>query len=282
MGILDLFKPDVRKSESQKNVPGLLKALRYKSDVTVREDAIRALVPILDKNPDASATEALIEALQDSSEYVREQAAEILKNFPSERVVDALIQSLNHLTYGTSNTAIKSLSIIGNSKAIRHLLFLLQRNTHYDVPVGIALRRFNHIDSFYNYLLLLSRLRYNQVKKDQYTFLTSDHDHRECLQKISPSLYIQVLNSDNDAVLIEGLNHMVYGPHADLGVIRRVIQILNDHRSKDVQFAAKDALYHVKSSEGLKEIATCEDNALNVWANNELQKIAASEAEEKV
>ena len=96
MALFGLFKPDVHKLEEKRDVRGLLKTLRYKSDEFIREKAAWALVTVLSENPDRTATEPLIAALQDSNVCVRRRAAIALRDFPSDRVVDVLIQALGN------------------------------------------------------------------------------------------------------------------------------------------------------------------------------------------
>jgi hypothetical protein len=91
MGIFDkLFKPNVEKLKKERNVNGLIKALRHK-DSLIRLRAAEALGSIRDKK----AVEPLIQALlNDEDPWVRRKAALALENIPDKRAVEPLIQAL--------------------------------------------------------------------------------------------------------------------------------------------------------------------------------------------
>lgn len=89
MGMFDR-KPNVEKLEARRDVEGLMKALRYDKNWSVREEATSALGDIAD----ARAIEPLIKALEDEDRDVREEAAEALIKIGDERAVDPLIQYL--------------------------------------------------------------------------------------------------------------------------------------------------------------------------------------------
>ncbi|MCZ7550918.1 MAG: HEAT repeat domain-containing protein [Anaerolineales bacterium] len=87
----DLFKPNVEKLKATHDVKGLIKALDYKKDASIREDAIEALVAILGYDDireevanalvkiGAPATEPLVTALQDGNVNVRNAAISVLE-----------------------------------------------------------------------------------------------------------------------------------------------------------------------------------------------------------
>ncbi len=91
------FKPDINDLQENKDVKGLIRALKHE-DFLVRKDAARALVKVGDE----SAVEALIEALKHENwedDYtvliaVRESAADALGEIGDRRAVNPLIQSL--------------------------------------------------------------------------------------------------------------------------------------------------------------------------------------------
>lgn len=66
--------PDVRKLETKRNIHGLIKALRYRKDGSIRKRAASALGEL----KDAKAVEALCAALKDAQDDVRWYAAEAL------------------------------------------------------------------------------------------------------------------------------------------------------------------------------------------------------------
>ena len=94
MGIFDLFKPNVEKMKAEKDVEGLIKALKHK-DGSVRLKAVHALRELKDKR----AVEPLIEALRDygSIEYsgsIRFLAASALGELKDRRAIEPLVQTL--------------------------------------------------------------------------------------------------------------------------------------------------------------------------------------------
>jgi HEAT repeat protein len=90
MSIFDaLFKPNVEKMEKEKNIIGLIKALKYRNaDISV--EAAYALGKIGDK----SAVESLIEALGRDDNFVRNAAAVALGKIGDYRAVEPLKELL--------------------------------------------------------------------------------------------------------------------------------------------------------------------------------------------
>lgn len=74
---MSLFKPNVAKLKRKRNVKGLIKALRYKKDWSVRADAARALFHMREKR----AIQPLIAALGDEDSHVRGSASLTLGNW---------------------------------------------------------------------------------------------------------------------------------------------------------------------------------------------------------
>jgi len=86
MGIFGLFKPSVDKMKANRDVEGLIKALKHK-DWHVRADAARALGEIKDKR----AGEALIEALRDKASLIPYNAAYALGEIRDERAIEPIV-----------------------------------------------------------------------------------------------------------------------------------------------------------------------------------------------
>ena len=81
MGIFDkLFKPNVEKMEANKDVKGLIKALRHE-EWDIRRAAIYALGEI----GDAQAVEGLMQALKHEDVGLRMHAAEALEKIKSKK-----------------------------------------------------------------------------------------------------------------------------------------------------------------------------------------------------
>ena len=90
MGIFGLSKPDVEKMKAKKDVKGLIKALKYKKESSVRCAAAEALGKI----GYAGAVESLVQVLNDEERDVRSEAAKALGKIKEERAVEPLIQAL--------------------------------------------------------------------------------------------------------------------------------------------------------------------------------------------
>jgi HEAT repeat protein len=91
--MFDFLKPDVNRLSQKKDVKGLLKALGYKKEPSIRAQAASALGSL----KDTAALEPLLEALKDSSMDVRAAAAEALGNMGDERIaVPLLLVIKNH------------------------------------------------------------------------------------------------------------------------------------------------------------------------------------------
>jgi len=103
------FKPDVKKVEKEKDVEGLIEALRYEDNYYVRIAAAKALGEIGDKR----AVEPLIGALKDEAAYVEIEAAIALGKIGDIRAADHLVSALKS-RYGTLQLeAAKSLGKMG-------------------------------------------------------------------------------------------------------------------------------------------------------------------------
>ena len=85
-----LFKPDPDRLLTKRDVGGLLKAVQYKQDPTVRAKAAAALGAL--GGPEA--IDALIEALADEAPEVRASAAGGLSETGDAKAVEALIKAL--------------------------------------------------------------------------------------------------------------------------------------------------------------------------------------------
>ena len=141
--------PNVRKLEANKDLRGLIKALRYKKDEDVRVNAARALGQIggaravrpltkaladnessvrreatkaLGQIGDPQAVEALAGALEDGDSWVRREAAEALGKIGDPRAVEALAAALDDSDSQVRVWAASSLKQIGDQRAAEALL----------------------------------------------------------------------------------------------------------------------------------------------------------------
>jgi HEAT repeat protein len=108
--------PDVARLESQRNVKGLIKALRYRKDSGVRRTAALALGRI----GDTRAVRPLIAALKDG-----DTAATALSEI-GKPAVEALIAALNDKRREVRYLAVLTLGKIGDSRAVEALIATLK------------------------------------------------------------------------------------------------------------------------------------------------------------
>jgi HEAT repeat protein len=126
-------KPDVEKMEKKKDVKGLIKALGYEKDSSVRKSATYALGKI----GDARAVEPLTKALNDADSDVRRDAAKALGKIGDRRAVELLTRALNDSReYVRMNVAI-ALGKIGDVRAVEPLTKALN-DSNSEVRSGAA------------------------------------------------------------------------------------------------------------------------------------------------
>lgn len=298
---MGLFKLDVDKLESNRDIPGLLKALQYKKDERVREDAAEALGRLLRDSADSAATEPLIAALEDSSASVQERAARALRYLPSDRVVDALIQALG--VFGEHHaTVIESLGAIGNRKAVDALLQELrgavqvhseQRarlSSSFDLhipfalQVGRALCKFQDARAIAAYLELVATLWEDETLYFQRQQFVDDLEDRG-LDRIEPEVFAEVLRDSNPVVLLQCLTHLgnrspTSGVLSSVAVLRSVLQLL-DHPQEEVRGAARGLANCFQSEECLREMALSADPRVRADAEAKLELLATLAAEDE-
>lgn len=100
--MMSLFgPPNIDKMKAKRDVQGLIKALSYEKDVSVRLGAAKALGEF----GDSRAVEPLIVVLRDSDVYVRKNVVEALGRLGDSRAVKPLITALkdSDRDYGCSN-----------------------------------------------------------------------------------------------------------------------------------------------------------------------------------
>src|SRR4030043_126453 len=96
---MGFFGPNIKKMKANKDVEGLIEALKDK-DESVRRLAAEALGEI----GDARAVEPLIQALKDKDTWLRWCSAEALGEIGDARAVAPLIQALKEQRLGGSRT----------------------------------------------------------------------------------------------------------------------------------------------------------------------------------
>ncbi len=163
-GDMVLTEVDVERMRKERDVEGLINALKYKWKMTVRFDAadalgqigdLRAVEPLiyalkdedrivkeavaraLGELKDLKAVEPLIQTLEDEYSRVRGAAAWALGELDDVRAVEPLIKVLKDENWGVRLDAARALVKIGDERAIEPLAQLLEDN--YDITVQEAL-----------------------------------------------------------------------------------------------------------------------------------------------
>jgi hypothetical protein len=118
--------PDIIKLEEKGNVKGLVKALNYPKDNSIRAAAAIVLGDIGDN----TATPSLQTALNDEDFYVRIAAAQALGQIGDTRAASALIDALNDPDNRMRKAALEAIGELGTAEGIPSLVALLgdQRN----------------------------------------------------------------------------------------------------------------------------------------------------------
>ena len=110
--------PNIEKMKARKDVNGLIKALHYRRDSTVRGASARALGSI----GDARAVGPLITVLNDSWPDVRGAAAEVLGTIGDPRAVDPLVAALGDSDAAVRRASAEALGTIGDPRAVEPLV----------------------------------------------------------------------------------------------------------------------------------------------------------------
>ena len=113
--------PNVEKMEAKRDVQGLIKALDYQKDASVRDAAAKAL----GKLKDARAVVPLIAALEDESTGVRREAAEALGKSGDARAVEPLIVALRDKVTDVRRDAAEALGELKDARAVEPLVAAL-------------------------------------------------------------------------------------------------------------------------------------------------------------
>jgi len=114
--------PNVRNLTAKRDVKGLIKALTYRGDLSVRRDAAHALGELGDER----AVEPLLARLKDSVWMVRAAAAWALGELGDARAVEPLIVALQDPEGWVRGMAASALGEIGDTRAIEPLLASLE------------------------------------------------------------------------------------------------------------------------------------------------------------
>lgn len=101
--------PNVEKLKAKRDVPGLIKALDYQPDGSVRKAAAEALGEI----GDPGAFEPLVIALKKNDRFVRQSTARALGKIGDARAVEPLIAAFRDTRGGSCEAAIDALVEIG-------------------------------------------------------------------------------------------------------------------------------------------------------------------------
>jgi len=141
--------PNIEKLKVKGNIKGLIKALGYKKDATIRREAANALGQISareaeealitafvwDKDEDVckAAAHALkkigvhpVDLFLHEETLIRSNIAEALGRIRDKNAVEPLIASLEDEYWGTRESAAKALGDIGNNRAVEPLIKALK------------------------------------------------------------------------------------------------------------------------------------------------------------
>ncbi len=120
-----LFKPNIETLKKNRDIDGLIKALRYyQKDYKVRMSAVYALEEI----GDIRAFEPLVDTLKDSNEEVRRRVMYALARIGGTRAVEPLAAALDDSDGIVRRFAIQALAEIGNTRAVELLIMKLENH----------------------------------------------------------------------------------------------------------------------------------------------------------
>jgi len=127
VGIFDFFKPNVEKLEKQSNIPGLVKALRYKKDPEIRKQAGE----VLRKIGDEKAIDGLIYSIENEVDTdIKIISISALENIPAKKAVPPLINCLTSRNYNIRKSALGALKKNADGSAAGLLLESLRTKTY--------------------------------------------------------------------------------------------------------------------------------------------------------
>lgn len=244
MNEFKLSKKDVKKMKSEKDIKGLINALRYK-DSEIRAQAALSLVKIGNKR----AVAPLIKVLKDDDLSVRENAAWALGEIGDKRAVEPLI---NALKYGEGDydeaffyiNVVDSLGEIGDKRAIKQLIQVLEN--------GISGVRHGLVEVSERAAYVLGKMGDKRAVKPLIrTLLKDDRDDPPLKEYAAWALgwigdkravksLIQMLEDEYSIVRISAANSL--GEIGDKRAIKPLLRVHKDDENKDVKNAVEEAL----------------------------------------
>ena len=244
--------PNVEKLAAKHKVEGLIKALTYKKDQTIRKEAAQALGQI----GDAQATKPLIAILRDENESVRVEAIKALGQIGDPQAVEALIARLKYDSSYVSVAAADALVKIGapavkllihaidphNKKAAEALgringaqavesLIALLKEQYVSINVAVALVKIGA--PAVNSLIVALEDDSNHNRTDTAYALGQIGDAR------ATKPLIAILKDEDESVRVEAIKAL--GQIGDPQAVEALIALLGDESSR-VSVAAIDAL----------------------------------------
>jgi len=118
---MGLFEPDIEKMKEERDVEGLIKALRDAKDARARSAAAEALAQV----GDGRAIEPLAAALKDKDASVRRQVAEALGKIGGAGAIKPLIAALKDPDHRARQNAVQAFGAIGDARAVKPLIAAL-------------------------------------------------------------------------------------------------------------------------------------------------------------
>jgi HEAT repeat protein len=130
MKLFHLNEADVEQLKNKEDIKGLIKALKYKDDRSVRYRAAEALGEIENN----TAVEALISVLNDEYLPTKEMAIIALGEIGDKRAVLPLISNFNDANDELRDMMIFSLGEIGGRESLEYLKLALE-DENYDIKL---------------------------------------------------------------------------------------------------------------------------------------------------
>jgi HEAT repeat protein len=266
MGLFD--PPDVEKMKAKRDVKGLIKALGYRKDESVRQAAAGALAQI-----GVPAIEPLIVAFKDEHIYVRQAAAEAMRQIGTP-AIEPLIAALGGSDINVHQTTVDALSKIG-APAVEPLIATLKHQKE-NVRLGAA-EALIKIGAPVVRPLIDALGNARQMEREAGIALAQLANLKPLVAKLKADFGTTVdaiMKSDNSEAIFEAIG--VYNKAADLKsecenmlpVALRILKHIDDIRAvemliaaiknkdDDVSQAAVEALGRIGGTNAIKSLVT--------------------------
>jgi HEAT repeat protein len=252
--------PNVEKLKVERDVKGLIKALRYVKDEKVRLAAAGALGDI----GDARALDPLVAVLQDPDPLVRAVAASALGRIGDARALDPLVAVLQDPDPSVRQAAVHALGKMGDARAVKPLTKVLKDHSHevqqsavealmklgwqpadntQGALVAVIEKHWNKVADFGEAAVepLLTLLK-DEIKKDTFYIIHArEREILDCLVKIGSAAMEPLLAALRDATSVTQKKCIigVLGQIGDGRAVEPLVLALKDADSDVREEAAK-------------------------------------------